>query len=49
VITKPLVVEKMLDLVGYVATRDLSKVLITEPSAGDGAFAVLIIKRLFIT
>jgi hypothetical protein len=49
VITKPLVVEKMLDLVGYVATRDLSKVLITEPSAGDGAFAVLIIKRLFIS
>ena len=49
VITKPLVVEKMLDLVGYIETRDLSKVIITEPSAGDGAFAVLIIKRLYIS
>jgi len=47
VLTKPLVVEKMLDLVGYVATIDLSKLRITEPSAGDGAFAVLIINRLF--
>jgi adenine-specific DNA-methyltransferase len=47
VLTKPLVVEKMLDLVGYVATSDLSNVRITEPSAGDGAFAVLIIHRLF--
>ena len=49
VITKPLVVDKMLDQVGYVATRDLSKVLITEPSAGDGAFVVQIIKRLYIS
>ena len=47
VLTKPLVVEKMLDLVDYVAASDLSKHRITEPSAGDGAFAVLIIHRLF--
>ena len=47
VLTKPLVVEKMLDLVGYVASVDLSKLRITEPSAGDGAFAVLIINRLY--
>ena len=40
VLTKPLVVEKMLDLVDYVAASDLSKHRITEPSAGDGAFAV---------
>ena len=47
VLTKPLVVEKMLDLTGYVATSDLSKLRITEPSAGDGAFAVIIIDRLY--
>jgi len=47
VLTKPLVAEKMLDLTGYIATNDLSKIRITEPSAGDGAFAVLIIDRLY--
>lgn len=47
VLTKPLVVKKMLDLTGYVVTSDLSKLRITEPSAGDGAFAVLIIDRLY--
>lgn len=47
VLTKPLVVEKMLDLSGYVFEKDLSKLRITEPSAGDGAFAVIIINRLY--
>jgi hypothetical protein len=47
VLTKPLVVEKMLDLAGYSAAIDLSKLRITEPSAGDGAFAVRIIHRLY--
>jgi adenine-specific DNA methylase len=47
VLTKPLVVEKMLDLTGYVATSDLSKLRITEPSAGDGAFALVMINRLY--
>ena len=46
VLTKPLVVEKMLDLAGYSATIDLSKLRITEPSAGDGAFAISILNRL---
>lgn len=47
VITKPLVVNKMLDLVGYVAKKDLSAIRIIEPAAGDGAFAISIIERLY--
>ncbi|MEI8048383.1 MAG: Eco57I restriction-modification methylase domain-containing protein [Bacteroidota bacterium] len=47
VLTKPLVVEKMLDLVGYLAPIDLSKLRIIEPSSGDGAFAVIIMHRLY--
>ncbi len=47
VLTKPLVVDVMLDRIGYVSSSDLSKKLIVEPAAGDGAFAVSIIDRLF--
>lgn len=47
VLTKPLVVEKMLDLAGYNMYSDLSRITILEPSAGDGAFAVAIINRLY--
>jgi adenine-specific DNA-methyltransferase len=47
VLTKPMVVDAMLDRIGYVSSFDLSKKVIIEPAAGDGAFAVSIIKRLF--
>lgn len=47
VITKPVVVNKMLDRVGYVSTRDLSLTRIIEPAAGDGAFAIPILTRLY--
>ncbi len=47
VITKPVVVNKMLDLVGYVAENDLSLIRIIEPAAGDGAFASSIVNRLY--
>ena len=47
VLTKPIVVDTMLDKVDYVASRDLSSVKILEPAAGDGAFAISIISRLY--
>lgn len=47
VLTKPLVVDMMLDRIGYVSSSDLSKKIVIEPAAGDGAFAVSIIDRLF--
>ncbi|AEE53379.1 Eco57I restriction-modification methylase domain-containing protein [Haliscomenobacter hydrossis] len=47
VLTKPIVVNKMLDMVGYVPSRNLSSVRIVEPAAGDGAFAIPIITRLY--
>lgn len=47
VITKPIVVNKMLDLVGYIADNDLRAIRVTEPAAGDGAFAISIVNRLY--
>lgn len=47
VLTKNAVVEKMLDLTGYVPTENLSKTRIIEPAAGEGAFALPILRRLF--
>lgn len=47
VFTKPIIVETMLDKVGYVPTTDLRHKVIVEPSAGNGAFALAIISRLF--
>lgn len=44
--TKPEVVAKMLDLVEYKSEKDLSNIKILEPSAGTGAFAIEILKRL---
>lgn len=46
VITKPIVVEVMLDRAGYIADKDLSRIRLIEPAAGDGAFAFMIIERL---
>lgn len=46
VFTRQWVVEAILDLVGYTADRDLSKVRLVEPSVGSGAFFLPIVKRL---
>jgi adenine-specific DNA-methyltransferase len=45
--TKKELVDNMLDIVGYNSNANLSKVRICEPSAGNGAFALEIIKRLY--
>jgi len=45
--TKSEVVSKMLDLVGFRSTNNLSEIKVLEPSAGLGAFAVEILKRLY--
>jgi hypothetical protein len=47
VLTKPLVVDVMLDRAGYKAGVDLSVIRLIEPAAGDGAFAIAIIERLY--
>lgn len=47
VLTKPIVVDVMLDRIGYLATIDLSDKVVIEPAAGDGAFALSIIDRLY--
>lgn len=46
VFTKRWVVELLLDLAGYVAPRDLSKLTAVEPAAGEGAFLGPMIERL---
>jgi hypothetical protein len=47
VLTKPSVVEKMLELVNYHSDIDLGNVKIVEPASGDGAFAIPIINILY--
>ena len=47
VLTKPLVVDFMLDRIGYISSTDLREKVVAEPAAGDGAFAIAIIDRLF--
>jgi adenine-specific DNA-methyltransferase len=47
VLTKPIIVQVMLDRVGYKPTNDLRAVKVIEPSAGDGAFAIEIVDRLY--
>lgn len=49
VFTRPEVVRYMLDLVGYVAERDLSQTSILEPSCGSGEFVEEILRRLRIS
>lgn len=46
VFTRRWVVDAMLDLVGYEAQRDLTKLTLVEPSVGSGAFWVPIVQRL---
>lgn len=49
VFTSPIVVGYILDKVGYLADRDLSRVGILEPSCGDGEFVVEIARRLLLS
>jgi adenine-specific DNA-methyltransferase len=46
VYTKGWVVDLILDLVGYKPSADLAMLRIVEPSAGEGAFLVPIVRRL---
>lgn len=46
VLTKPHVVELILDLAGYTVDRDLTKIRLLEPACGHGAFLVPAIERL---
>ena len=45
--TKASVVAKMLDLVDYTENKDLSGIVVLEPAAGEGAFVVEIIRRIY--
>lgn len=47
VITRPEVVNFMLDRVNYIESNDLRNIIVIEPAAGDGAFAIEIIDRLY--
>ena len=46
VFTSPIVVQCMLNLVGYTSNRDLREIRILEPACGDGEFVVEIAQRL---
>lgn len=46
VYTKPWVVDLLLDLVGYTPEKPLAKMLLIEPSAGDGSFLLRAATRL---
>lgn len=46
VLTKPHIVELILDLVGYSTDRNLSALRLLEPSCGTGAFLVPAVRRL---
>jgi len=49
VLTRPLVVETILDRANYTPNRDLRNVKVIEPAAGDGAFATIIVHRLYLS
>lgn len=46
VYTRPWLVEMVLDLAGYLPERDLASMVAFEPSAGDGAFLIAMVRRL---
>ena len=46
VYTKPVLVERLLDRVGWTRTADLANARLLEPGAGDGAFLVEAVTRL---
>lgn len=45
--TKKEIVEYILDCAGYISNKDLKKIRVLEPSAGEGIFAMEIIERFF--
>lgn len=47
VLTKPFVVNVMLDRIGYIPKSNLKDTVIIEPAAGEGAYALPIIERLY--
>ncbi len=49
VLTKPEIVSFMLDKIGYTSDKDLSELRIIEPASGDGAYALEIIDRLYLS
>jgi adenine-specific DNA-methyltransferase len=49
VYTKPWVVDLILDLAGYRPERDLASLRAVEPSAGEGAFLLPMIRRLLVS
>ncbi|TAK70785.1 MAG: SAM-dependent methyltransferase [Actinomycetota bacterium] len=48
VFTRRWVADAMLDLVGYAADRDLTKLVAVEPSVGSGAFWLPMVERLLL-
>lgn len=48
VYTKPWMVALILDLAGYTSDRNLGRLVAVEPSAGDGAFLVEMVRRLVV-
>ncbi|HBL18428.1 MAG: DNA methyltransferase [Elusimicrobia bacterium GWA2_69_24] len=46
VLTKPHIVQMILDLAGYTENRDLASMRLLEPSCGEGAFLVPAVHRL---
>ncbi|MDY0087024.1 MAG: TaqI-like C-terminal specificity domain-containing protein [Coriobacteriia bacterium] len=46
VFTKPWMVDFMLDICGYTPDKDLARLVIVEPSCGDGSFLLPIVERL---
>lgn len=46
VLTKPHIVDLILDVAGYTTDRDLGKLRLLEPSCGHGAFLVEAVRRL---
>lgn len=48
VLTKPHVVEMLLDLAGYRADRSLASLKLLEPACGQGAFLIPAVERLMI-
>lgn len=49
VLTKPHIVQLILDLAKYTPTRNLTKLRILEPSCGEGAFVTEAVRRLLIS
>jgi adenine-specific DNA-methyltransferase len=49
VLTKPHIVELILDLAGYTSERDLSALRLLEPSCGHGAFLLPALDRLLLS